>query len=683
MNVPVSAPFRKQAAKAVFSIIFFIIIYFLLVLLAVGFIILCGWAGIMIVGIHPSFLTLMVGLGLAGMGIMVFAFLIKFIFKKHRKDRSHLMEIKQHDQPALYSLILTTAREAGIKAPKKIYLSPEVNACVFYDSSFWSMFVPVRKNLQIGLGLMNSITVQELKAIIAHEYGHFSQKSMKIGSYVYNVNQVIFNMLYENESYHHLVIAFAKVSSYFTFFAKGAYAIVRQIQFILRKVYEFVNIKYLSLSREMEFHADEVAANIAGPEHLISVLRRMSLADESWNRLIEFYNQRISANIKTENVYPQQVYVMKWMAEKAQIPLWNDLPKVDEIHSARYDRSKLVLNDQWASHPSSSDRIKKLEALHMAAPGENNSPAWSLLEHTEKISEEVSEILFRNVTYEKAPRLISLTEFSEAYLKENNVYALPPEYKGYYDNRNPLSAELSTEHSRPEHSAADLTFSQLFTDDLISTLATLDSIHHDVAVLLKIKSGNTRIRTFDYDGTRYKLSDLDELISRLENQELQLQEELESFDNRIYLFFLRRAHLLHLQNQWQIQCQQFLLQQSEYQLDESIYKRILGDTHFINETTAYSQIESNFSTFSSLEKEFKERLRHMVSSNVYTSVADSEEMEKVKTFCSSQLTYFSRPEYNNEALELLNQAVKMYYRLYNLAFFKSKKDLLNFQLQLI
>ena len=37
------------------------------------------------------------------------------------------------------------------------------------------MFLPVKKNLTMGLGLINSTTVSELKSILAHEFGHFSK----------------------------------------------------------------------------------------------------------------------------------------------------------------------------------------------------------------------------------------------------------------------------------------------------------------------------------------------------------------------------------------------------------------------------------------------------------------------------------------------------------------------------
>ncbi|WP_435523453.1 M48 family metalloprotease, partial [Chryseobacterium indoltheticum] len=74
------------------------------------------------------------------------------------------------------------------------------------------MFFPIQKNLTIGVGLINTTTKQELKAILSHEFGHFSQRSMKVGSYVYNVNQIIFNLVNDDASYRNSIEKFASFS---------------------------------------------------------------------------------------------------------------------------------------------------------------------------------------------------------------------------------------------------------------------------------------------------------------------------------------------------------------------------------------------------------------------------------------------------------------------------------------
>ncbi len=149
---------------------------------AVALALLCGYGGILLIAFLPKFITLMIGIGRIGLGVMVFFFLLKFLFKRNLIDRSNLIEVNARDQPILFEFIRILTKETQTSFPKKVYLSSDVNACVFYNSGFWSMFLPVRKNLQIVLCLVNSLNVSEFKAILAHEFGHFSQKSMKLAA---------------------------------------------------------------------------------------------------------------------------------------------------------------------------------------------------------------------------------------------------------------------------------------------------------------------------------------------------------------------------------------------------------------------------------------------------------------------------------------------------------------------
>src|SRR5688572_26560765 len=184
-----SAAFKKEVSNVMGSLVLFFIVYILLILLSVLLTIGCVYGGIAIIVAVPRFITIMLGIGLISLGVMVLIFLVKFIFAVAKYDRSGIIEITEAEQPRLFAFIRQLTIDTQTQFPKRIYLSPEVNACVFYDSSFFSMFLPVKKNLQIGLGLVNAVNVSEFKAILAHEFGHFSQRSMKLGSFVYNVNR--------------------------------------------------------------------------------------------------------------------------------------------------------------------------------------------------------------------------------------------------------------------------------------------------------------------------------------------------------------------------------------------------------------------------------------------------------------------------------------------------------------
>ena len=117
------------------------------------------------------------------------AFLAVFMWKalvivKHRHAIEHI-EDTASEQQSLVAFINRLADEAGAPRAHRVFLSPRVNAAVFYDLSVLNLLFPSRKNLEIGLGLVNALSLGEMKAVLAHEFGHFGQRSMAVGRWVY------------------------------------------------------------------------------------------------------------------------------------------------------------------------------------------------------------------------------------------------------------------------------------------------------------------------------------------------------------------------------------------------------------------------------------------------------------------------------------------------------------------
>src|SRR5262249_56724551 len=71
----------------------------------------------------------------------------------------------------------------------------EVNAAVMTHTGLTSLFWPTGKDLLIGLGLVNVLTLSEFKSVLAHEFGHFAQKSTRLGGYVYTANRIIYDLV--------------------------------------------------------------------------------------------------------------------------------------------------------------------------------------------------------------------------------------------------------------------------------------------------------------------------------------------------------------------------------------------------------------------------------------------------------------------------------------------------------
>jgi len=327
-KIAVSAEFRKQVSKVIGSIFMFFIVYILLIIAAAALAVACFYAGIFLIITMPKFFTLIIGAGLIAVGASVFFFLIKFIFAVSKNENPGRVEIKEASQPRLFAFIRKLTEETKTPFPKRIFISPDVNACVFYNSSFWSMFLPVRKNLEIGLGLVNSLNISEFKAVLGHEFGHFSQPSMKLGSFTYNTNRIIYNMLYENSSYGNFLSKWGNISGWLAFFAGITIKIAQGIQWILRGMYKLIIKNYYSMSREMEYHADAVAASVSGGDNLVTALRRLEVASSCYQTAIEEANVLLKEKKKSKNIFSNQLVVFRSIGKDYDLPMGGGIPEV-------------------------------------------------------------------------------------------------------------------------------------------------------------------------------------------------------------------------------------------------------------------------------------------------------------------------------------------------------------------
>lgn len=679
----VSENFRKMAVKSVLSIVFFLFTYIVLIILAIGLVLLCGLIAYTLITLQAMFLTAMLGLGFIGMGFLIFFFLIKFIFSSPKKvDRSHLVEISKAEQPELFKLINEIVKEVKTDFPKKVYLSSDVNASVFYDSNFWSMFFPVRKNLQIGLGLMNTVSALELKAILAHEFGHFSQRSMKVGSYVYHVNKVIYNMLYDNESYGDILNNWSNISSYFSLFAKGAILVIQGIQHVLLRVYNRLNLNYMALSREMEFHADAVAAGVAGSQPLVSSLLRLGLADQSLNRVFDYYNSKIELLQKTNNFYPQQFFVMSRLAFSENLQLHDGLPSLSIAIYKRFNKTKLVLDNQWSSHPNTEERVERLMALNIPQRETHTGLAMDLLSDKEKLQEMITAQMFAQVNYTSEPVVADSGVFMEEYLKREEEASFPGVYNGYFDVRDPY-VQFTLADFEISGAAGLGSFEAMIDDAVIGDVKSLEAATSDLQIIESINNGGLEINTFDYDGDKYTVYDAYPLMKRIEEDISRLKESLEENEKRIFGFFLNHALVQGKIIEFQRLSLNFQLVSQAFKLRQAVYIDLANATYFMHTTTPFETITENMYQVKRLEQPFKEQVSQMLEETLFSLLMEEQVKARFEEYLSKDWKYFGHQTYFDKEVEVLFAAMADYLSLIFTTHFNTKKALLEFQASLI
>ncbi|CAN5617183.1 hypothetical protein BH10BAC2_BH10BAC2_06560 [soil metagenome] len=392
----------------------------------------------------------------------------------------------------------------------------------------------MRKNLEIGLGLVNSINISELKAVIVHEFGHFSQRSMKLGSFTYSVNRIIYNMLYENNSYTSFLNGWGNLHGVLGVFALITIKIAQGIQYVLKEMYKLINKNYMSLSREMEFHADAVAASVAGGNNIVSGLSRIELADNCYNTSLNKAGELLKQKKIMTNIFDNQLTVFRTLASKFELPVKQGLPEVSFDFISSFSKSRINYKNQWASHPELKERKEHLEVLGIDVPADENA-AWEVFNNAKELQHQVTVKLYRSVEATEQLEPVDANTFDVLYKTETETYALPLLYKGYYYRR-----YIEPKDWNFESLAAAIchhNFDSLFTEEHAQLQSSINSNTADVETVKAIKSKQIDVKSFDFDGVKHTAEDCDVIIQQLEKEIAAQQDELKLLDKEAYTFF--------------------------------------------------------------------------------------------------------------------------------------------------
>lgn len=530
---------RAGVAKTVVALIFFIAVYMFLLASSVGLLYVCGLAASVLLTQFTHFIFILLAGGLLVVGGMVVFFLVKFLFSKSSSSNAGKVEIFDGTHPKLFALIHDVASQVGTKPPKRTFLSPEVNASVSFDNTFLSMFLPVRKNLTIGLGLVNGLNRSELTAVIAHEFGHFSQKSMRAGSFVYQANRVIYNMLYQNEGFDRTLARIAGLHGILGMAAQLVVRLARGCQWVLRQAYKVVSRQYSALSRQMEFHADSVAAAVAGSEACIHMLRRLEVADAGYDAVVEGYNTWIQSSEKGTNAYTQQRIVMRYIAADADLPLQDSLPLMGEADEHYRNERRVVAKDQWASHPLRSEREAALR--EMAVPSHlEAAPAWTLFEDADAVQRDMTDMLYGPVVFpNSAVSPVDDAEFEERYRRTRAEALLPVAFGGYYDGRSVAMFDVYEALADPSPIQAVEDF---FTGKN-EPAQRLNGASSDLELLEAIASGEAELRSFDFDGKKYRRKQAPDVKAVIEADMKAWEAELLRRDREVFRAYAQSGNV--------------------------------------------------------------------------------------------------------------------------------------------
>jgi Zn-dependent protease with chaperone function len=160
----------------------------LAITLLIGFYVLVGLVVAATVGVdvlairHPN----AGAIKLAGLAtIAAFALLrALLVMGRRRDDQEYGFAVRPVDEPVLWREVTGLAKWVGTAPPDEIRLVPDVNAGVSEDTRLLGLRA-VRRHMYIGLPLLATLTVAEMRSVLGHELGHYSGSHTRLGAPTY------------------------------------------------------------------------------------------------------------------------------------------------------------------------------------------------------------------------------------------------------------------------------------------------------------------------------------------------------------------------------------------------------------------------------------------------------------------------------------------------------------------
>jgi len=374
------------------------------------------------------------GLIAGGCAAFLAVFMLKALFFIQHRYVIDDIEVTRAEQPRLFEFIDRLADEARAPRAHRVFLSPRVNAAVFYDLSLLNLFIPSKKNLEIGLGLVNTVPLGELKAVLAHEFGHFAQRSMAVGRWVYISQQIAGHIVARRDVLDKLLQQLSRWDLRVAWIGWVLSLTVWSIRSLMDILFRGVVLAQRALSRQMEFQADLVAVSLTGSDALIHALHRLNAADDAWDRTLSFAGAEIGAKRGIQDLFAVQTRIIERMREILGQPDYGAVPPMPASgrESHRVFKTELAQPPRmWATHPPSADREKNAKQRYVEAASDERS-AWHLFADPQALRARMTAHVLRNATdLQPVPLEETLANLEKKYARAS----LDRAYRGTYLGR--------------------------------------------------------------------------------------------------------------------------------------------------------------------------------------------------------------------------------------------------------
>jgi len=493
-----------------------------------------------------------IDLALMAVSPMLVLFFAKGLWQRDLFEDDHWLEVSENEQPDLYAFIRRLCSEAKSPMPGRIFLAWDVNAMVTYPNSLLSLFWPTRKNLLIGMGLANGLHLSELKAVLAHEFGHISQSSTKLGQFVYVTNQICVNVVCGHVCWDLFLARWRTCDLIISWPAWILTVVMSVLRTLLSLLFYVTNRFSYSLKRSMELNADLHAVRLCGSDAIVSGLwksdRALMSLELSKSDLISLAQHRRYS----DDIFHHQLEALAKLNEtirrdavNAQLVEYMLRPyeRGTELHfPERPDRA----TSAWDVHPCARDREINAKRKYLDHPADDR-PTWALIRNPEQVRARLSALFYREICEIEVEHeaLLPAADVTSMIAEEHREMRQGEHYAGFYQDRHIRPGKVRELAQEVETSAKDGTIDEAALREEIGSWVgspmkeaaeALRSIHDEFQELQKVHC-HPSSPTFVFRGQKLSTKDLERCSAQLETELEELQQHMHEGDRAFFRYF--------------------------------------------------------------------------------------------------------------------------------------------------
>jgi Zn-dependent protease with chaperone function len=284
-----------------------------------------------------------------------------FFINRSGGDDTAGVAVDEHSQPELVGLVRSVAEEMSTEPPARIFLVPMVNAYVHETGGLLGLRRG-RRVMAIGLPLIEALTVDQLRGVVAHELGHYAGGDTRLGGLAY----------------------------------RAAASIGRTIENVgedswLGRLFDAYGRIYLRISlrvrRRQELTADAAAVRLAGRENHMTALRRTKVTAFAFDHFLRRYLAPLwERGCDAENAF------------EGYRALLADPVRQEELASLEEAVQEDTTNP-YDSHPSLAERLAHIQGVAEGpSAGHDPRPARDLLAGPDDVERQLGALLTRDLT---------------------------------------------------------------------------------------------------------------------------------------------------------------------------------------------------------------------------------------------------------------------------------------------